>query len=83
LVGHTLKKNIQKKAENDVIVVCSKCGKQIKRSKLAAHQKKVHPSKAQRLRALLGPDEATQTEFSKKGIALSGGGFGVGKGKTK
>jgi hypothetical protein len=78
-----LKKNTQKKAKGDIIVECSKCAKKMKRRALAAHRKKAHPSKAQRLKAILDPDEETQAEFAKRGIALSGGGFGVGKGKFK
>lgn len=77
------RKNTQKKVKGDIIVECSKCAKKMKRRELAAHKKKAHPSKAQRVKAILGPDEETQAEFAKRGIALSGGGFGVGKGKFK
>lgn len=81
--ANAIKRTDKTKPDSESIVQCPDCPKKLKRKRLAEHRRKNHPTKAQKLNALLGPDEEARIEFSKRGIALSGGGFGVGKGKRR
>ena len=80
---NAIKRTNKTKPDSEALVQCSDCPKKFKRKKLAEHRRKEHPTKAQKLRTILGPDEEARIEFSKRGVALSGGGFGVGKGKKR
>ena len=70
------------KQPND-FVKCGACSAMVRRQNLASHKRAKHPTKAQKLKSILGPDEQTLEEFKKRKIFVSGGGFGVGKGKKK
>jgi len=43
--------------DREVLVQCPDCPKKLKKRKLAEHRKKKHPTNAQKLREILGPDE--------------------------
>ena len=75
------KKRKFRKKEGEVLVQCRKCSMQIKKKNLEEHRRSKHPTKAERLRDILGPDEETMAEINRSKIVVSGGGFGVGKGK--
>ena len=77
-----LKSRSNQKSPND-FVKCGVCSLMIKRRKLASHKRAKHPTRAQRLKTILDPDEQTLEEFKKRKMFVSGGGFGVGKGKKK
>ena len=82
-IKRTVKNMSQTKQDGEVFVQCPDCPKKLKKKKLAEHRRKKHPTKAQKLRKILGPDEETRIEFANRRVSLSGGGFGVGKGKKR
>jgi ribosomal protein L28 len=79
-----LKPNAKPKeaAQNDV-VQCTVCSKKIKRKNLESHKRSKHPTKRQKLDSIFGPDDEALEELKKRRIFVSGGGFGVGRGKRR
>jgi endogenous inhibitor of DNA gyrase (YacG/DUF329 family) len=69
----------QKKRQDELLVKCPHCPKKVKKREMAEHRRKKHPTKAQKLREIFGPDEETRRELAKRSVEVSGGGFGVGK----
>ena len=75
------KKNQAKTTKPNEHVRCGICSKKVKRRNLASHKRSKHPTKAQKINSIFSPDEQTLEELKKQRIFVSGGGFGVGKGK--
>ena len=72
---------------------CPKCGGEVKVKNLKRHLTKMHPKKAAtseprkltaaEKRKLFGPEHDSPLDFLDRPNVVSGGGFGVGKGKKR
>ena len=72
---------------------CPKCGSEVKVKNLKRHLRKMHPKKAApseprkltatEKRKLFGPEHDSPLDFLDRPNVVSGGGFGVGKGKKR
>ena len=77
-----LKSRSKPKQPND-LVKCGVCSLMVRRKNLESHKRAKHPTKRQKLDSIFGPDDEALEELKKRRIFVSGGGFGVGRGKRR